>query len=112
MCNCPFCRHGRGEIGHEAIAWYLKGMIEQAKYFIDKIKFGASLDELNQFASLQEYNRDESEVLLFDLMKNGKVAVDPALLHPYKYALDEADYKDRHLGETLDGLSHYQRNDE
>lgn len=85
ICNCPVCRAHRGEISRENLAWYLKGKIEKANSIL--ISKDSEVGSIKWDVATQ-YNMDEDENLLNEIISKHLKNPDKALLEPKKYVLD------------------------
>lgn len=100
-CNCPCCRHHRGELSYREYAWYLKGCIEMAARIPQSIKDYCKSDKATQ----QERNFElalwdddaGARITLHELIKEMKAVgleIDPAFLCPEQYTLPNNEVKD------------------
>ena len=88
-CKCPLCRHGRGEISDEVMAWYLKGKIEFRNTIPSSLLAKIdSTDEAENGFKLNVYDAVHDDEYLADLLgkieKNGGT-VDQALKQPHLF---------------------------
>ena len=111
-CNCPCCRHHRGELTDTEYAWYLKGCIEVASRIPKSLKEYCKSDK----ATKQEHDFERtlweddggSRIMLKELietMKKAGIEVDPAFLNPERYTLPNNEVKD---GSEHDGTTENQ----
>jgi hypothetical protein len=100
-CNCPCCRHHKGELTDKEYAWYLKGLIEMSSRIPKSIKEYCKSDK----ATKQEHDFEMSlwddsvgaRITLKELiekMSEAGIEVDPAFLTPERYTLPNNEVKD------------------
>ena len=90
ICNCPLCRHRRGEISDECMAWYIKGKIEVYSSIPKSLLKKADREDEREHVFLMQTWDDEAHdpqyfnELIESIKSSGK-PVDPAWLQPERY---------------------------
>ena len=100
-CNCPCCRHHRGELTDKEYAWYLKGLIEVASRVPKSLKEFCKSDKATKQERAFEMsiwdNDGGARITLNELIKKMEadgIEVDPAFLCPEQYTLPKNEVKD------------------
>lgn len=108
-CNCPCCRHHRGELSYREYAWYLKGCIETAARVPKSIKDYCKSDKATQqernFEMVLWDNTTGARITLNELIKEMEAVgleIDPAFRCPEQYTLPKNEVKD---GSEQDGTT-------
>lgn len=101
ICNCPLCRHRRGEISDECMAWYIKGKIEvYASIPKSLLKKVDREDEREHVFLMQTWDDEAHDSQYFneliERIKSAGKPVDPAWLQPERYvaAVEQKEQKE------------------